>query len=428
MSALAERNQIAEPRSVDAGVCAAWTIETVGIEVIEADWRALEASGVATPYQRYDWVRAYVSHAISSDHASAHILRVRARNGQTVAILPFALRRAGGLRTVSFIGGKHANFHMGVFSPAFAASLDSAGARQLLNDASVAMGGVDAFILHNQPHEWEGHPNALALLDAQPSPSQAYKLPLLPDCEATLQNSMSSHARKKHKNKRARFAELGPSRVIIAETADVRARILDAFHRQKTARFAQMGVADPFDNAGIRAFLAQASDPSEHDPSSGPEPSPRAQPSLRLGALELNGELVATYVGAVHQTRFSGMATSFEPDPAVMKVSPGEILLVEMIKAECKRGMTVFDLGVGEARYKTTICNQTEELADSFVAISAKGRLAASIMRLAQKAKGAIKQSPFAFSLVKRVRAMVGTRSSRNEMDAIALRKDGRSE
>ncbi len=400
MSALAERNPIVEPRGLSSGATAAWTIDTVAIDQIEADWRALEANGVATPYQRYDWVRAYVSHAIMADGADARILKVRARNGQTVAILPFALRRAGGLKTVSFIGGKHANFHMGVFAPAFAASLDMAGARQLLNDASAALGGVDAFILHNQPHAWEGHANALALLDPQPSPSQAYKLSLMADCEATLQSSMSSHARKKHKNKRARFAELGTSRLIIAETAHERVRILEAFCRQKAARFAQMGVPDPFADAGVRAFMAQASKPSAA------EPSPRTEPSLRLAALELNGKLVATYVGAVHQTRFSGMATSFEPDPAIMKVSPGEILLVEMIRAECKRGMTVFDLGVGEARYKTTICNQTEELADSFVAISAKGRLAASLLRLAQKAKGAIKQSPLVFSLVKRVRAM----------------------
>ena len=394
MSALAERNQAAGPCSAGTGASAAWSIDTVAIDQIEADWRALEAGGVATPYQRHDWVRAYVAHAVGAGDTDTRILKVRARDGQTVAILPFALRRAGGLKTVSFIGGKHANFHMGVFAPDFAALLDSEGARQLLNDASAAMGGIDAFILHNQPQAWEGHANALALLDPQPSPSQAYKLALQADCEATLQNSMSSHARKKHKNKRARFAELGPSRLIIAETADERARILDAFCRQKAARFTQMGVPDPFADTGVRAFLAQASTPSG------------SAAALRLGALELNGELVATYVGAVHQTRFSGMATSFEPDPAIMKVSPGEILLIEMIKSECKRGMTVFDLGVGEARYKTTICNQTEELVDSFVAISAKGRLAASVLRLTQKAKGAIKQSPLVFSLVKRVRAM----------------------
>ncbi len=404
MSALAERNPIARPHTLrqETGTSPAWTVEAVSLSEIVSDWRALEAHGVVTPYQRFDWVSAYAAHAMKEDHAEARILMVRSRDGRAAAILPFALRHMAGLKTVSFIGGKHANFHMGVFDPAFAASLDSAGARRLLADAAAAMGGVDAFILQNQPFVWDGHRNPLALLDAQPSPSHAYKLPLSGDCEASLQSSMSSHARKKHKNKRARFAELGPSRLIVAETADERMRILDAFRRQKAARFALMGLPDPFASDGVRTFLAQAAEP--------PQGGPEVKPALILAALELNDAIIATYVGAVHRRRFSGMATSFEADPAVMKISPGEILLVDLIRSECRRGTTVFDLGVGEARYKTTICNQTEELADGFIAISGRGRLAASVLRLAQKAKGAIKHSPLALSLARRLRALIDVR------------------
>jgi hypothetical protein len=43
------------------------------------------------------------------------------------------------------------------------------------------------------------------------------------------------------------------------------------------------------------------------------------------------------------------MGTSFDADPAVAKVSPGEILMLELIRHECAAGSRVFDLGVGEA-------------------------------------------------------------------------------
>jgi CelD/BcsL family acetyltransferase involved in cellulose biosynthesis len=51
------------------------------------------------------------------------------------------------------------------------------------------------------------------------------------------------------------------------------------------------------------------------------------------------------------------MATSFDMASEIAKTSPGEILLVDLIKLKCHAGITVFDLGVGEARYKTTICD-----------------------------------------------------------------------
>lgn len=394
MSAIAEREAGPGLRHQAREAAVAWNVERVSLEAAEPHWRALEAKGTLTPYQCFDWVSAYSRNAIQLDRAEAAVIAVTSPTGKPLAILPLGVRAARGLRTVSFIGGKHANFHMGVFDRDFMASLDADSARRLLEQAALAIGGVDAFILHYQPLVWDGIANPLALLDAQSSPSQAYKLPLLDDCEATLQNSMSSHARKKHKNKRARFAELGPSRMFVAETTNEKERVLEAFLRQKTMRFAEMGVPDVFAEPGLKRFLRVASGLDG------------GREALCLAALELNGVLVATYVGARAQGRFTGMATSFEPDPAIMKVSPGEILLVELIRHECRNGMKVFDLGVGEARYKSTICNQTEDLVDSFVAISARGRLAAQVSRLSQKAKGAIKKSPLLYGMMMRIGRM----------------------
>lgn len=390
MSAIVERNQIAEVPALAGEASLNWRAELVTLDEVRDAWLALEANGLSTPYQRFDWVKAYAQHALAADGVALKIVRVRSTGGRALAMLPLAIRRRNGLTTASFVGGKHANFHMGVYDPVFAARLDEPAARQMLRDAAMAMGGVDAFILHCQPVGWNGITNPLARINAQASPSQAYRLPLLSDCEATLANSMSSHARKKHRNKRARFAELGRSRLVVAGTAAEQAQILDAFFRQKAVRLAQMNIADPFSDPSIRRFLTQAA----------------ANGAVELAALELNDRLVATYIGAVHQGRFSGMATSFEPDPAIMKLSPGEILLIELIRVQCRKGLKLLDLGVGEARYKATICNQTEELVDSFVAITPKGHLAASASRQLQSIKRAIKASPLASGLVARLRKL----------------------
>jgi CelD/BcsL family acetyltransferase involved in cellulose biosynthesis len=368
-----------------------WTVTPVSLAAAETRWRQLETHGLATPYQRFDWLKPYADHAASADGRPC-IIEVSAPQGRALAFLPLVLSRAGMVTVARFMGGKHANFHMPVLDRAFAEGLDEAGVRALLAGVAAAAGGVDAFLLQNQPKIWEGQPNPFVRVAAQDSPSQAYRLKMLGDCEATLNASMSSHARKKHKNKRARFSELGPSRMFIATTQAERERVLETFFRQKGLRFAEMGIADPFADAGVRRFLHAAGTP-------GPDGS-----ALRIAALELNGELVATYIGAVHHHRFSGMATSFEPDPAIMKVSPGEVLLIDLIRHECRAGTKVFDLGVGEARYKTTICNETEELSDSFIGVTARGKAAAALSRAAGRAKAAVKRSPLALSLLRRLR------------------------
>ncbi|MFY8154142.1 MAG: GNAT family N-acetyltransferase, partial [Hyphomicrobiales bacterium] len=115
------------------------------------------------------------------------------------------------------------------------------------------------------------------------------------------------------------------------------------------------------------------------------------------------GQSVATYVGAVQAGRFSGMATSFAMDSEVAKTSPGEILLVDLIRLKSREGITVFDLGVGEARYKTTICDERDDLVDSFLPLTARGHAFALFSRAKREAKRRIKASPVALKLAHRV-------------------------
>ena len=61
-----------------------------------------------------------------------------------------------------------------------------------------------------------------------------------------------------------------------------------------------------------------------------------------------------------------------------------------------------FDLGVGEARYKTTICDERDELVDTFVSVTAKGRLFAGVARARRSAKRWIKTQPRLLKLAHR--------------------------
>lgn len=411
MSALAERPAslpLAESRSL-AGASRPWRSIAIASDLaaIEAEWHALEARALVTPYQAFGWVSAFTAtvgaaHGMEFRHA---VLRDAA--GVAQAILPLVITRRGGIRFAEFVGGKHANYHMGLYAPDFAASLDEELARTMLTEIGAAIGGLDALVFVNQPTDWQGVPNPTALLAAGPSPSGAYKLALEQnDCDGTLKRSMSSHARKKLKNKRNRFAGFGASVLVRAENVAEIERVIDAFLTQKAARFAAMGIPDPFADPAVRDFLQRGAVPNAGQP-----------PALELYSLDVDGRSVATYVGAVQAQRFSGMATSFDMDSEIAKTSPGEILLVDLIKLKCHAGITVFDLGVGEARYKTTICDARDELVDTVLPLTAKGRAFALFSRAKRVAKRQIKSSPLALKLAQRASGWLNRRGQRTDSD-----------
>jgi len=371
---------------------------TADLAKLEAEWRAFEARAAVTPYQSFGWIAAFAAGVGAAEGMQFRFATVRDGAGDLVALLPLVITRRLGVRFAEFIGGKHANYHMGLFDPAFAATLDAAAVRALMAEIGAGIGGIDAFLFVNQPPDWNGVVNPLVHLAAGPSPSRAYRLALEPgDCEGTLRRSMSSHARKKLKNKRNRFAEFGESRLIRAAGAAEVDWMLDAFMSQKAARFAAMGLPDPFRARGVRAFLRRG---ALADPA----------PAIELFALEVAGRPVSIYVGAVQGSRFSGMATSFDSSGPMARTSPGEIMLVDLIKLKCREGYAVFDLGVGEARYKTTICDGHDDLVDGFLALNARGHAFAAYSQLKRAVKARIKRSPAALMLAHRASGWLGRR------------------
>lgn len=370
------------------------------LAALEADWRALEADALVTPYQAYDWVRPFVTTIGRAEEMDFRFVRIEDSQGALLALFPLVVARRLSTRFAEFIGGKHANYHMALYRPDFAEALDATAAQQLLREIGAAIGGIDALFLINQPTAWRGIANPPARLAAGQSPSRAYKLALEPgDCDGTLRRSMSKHARKKMTTKRNRFAEFGPSELVQAHSDAEIERVLDAFLAQKAARFAQLGLPDPFATPAIRAFLRD-----------GALAQAGRSPAIELYSLDLSGRSVATYVGAVQGKRFSGMATSFDLGSEAARTSPGEILLIELIKRKCRAGVTMFDLGVGEARYKTTICDDSDELVDTFVPLTAKGRAYAGYSQAKRALKRRIKASPLALKTAQRVLGLLRRR------------------
>ena len=90
-------------------------------------------------------------------------------------------------------------------------------------------------------------------------------------------------------------------------------------------------------------------------------------------------------------------------DPGVSS-SPGDLLIVEVVRDAIERGLAAFDLGVGETRYKNGCCETTEALFDSALSVSVAGRVVAAAFLAGRRVKQRIKQSPRLFRLALRAR------------------------
>lgn len=356
-------------------------------------WRALEhANGVATPYQRYDFLNLWQRHIGAPAGVEPFIVVGFNAADVPLFLWPLGCRRRFGLRAIEFLGGKHANFNMGLWRRDVAPRIGTAELRAVL--AQLA-GRADLMVLVNQPLTWSGSTNPLAALEHQRSANFGFSGALATDFETLLRARTSSATRKKMRKKERTLAGYGAVRFEHAtEPCEIR-RVLDAFFKQKSARMRRRGVTDVFASPDIRRFIEAAAT----------EKSAGNTPPIEIYALMVDDIIVATMGGTVGGGRFCGMFNSISPDRFEAE-SPGEQLLVHLVRHCCERGLTSFDLGIGDLHYKGLFCPDVEPLFDSFLPLSFAGHAMARAYRLAAGSKRSIKRHPVLWSLVGSLRRL----------------------
>ena len=368
------------------------SVEGIGdIGLARAPWAEIEGRGVASPYQSFAFASEWSRTVGVASGLRPFIVVARDASGAVSALLPLARGRRGPLRFATFLGDRLANYHMGIFREGDVWTPDQI--RALLRAAAkAARPAIDAYLFVNQPLHWRGVENPLGGLTRAPSPSFAYASALPASFEAWFEARFSNATRKKLRKKARRLEALGPlvhSRAVGAE--DTR-RVFDAMLAQKRARMRALGLPNAFDAEPVVAFLRNL---AQGDP-----------PPLELHCLRAGTQIIATFAGLADARRLSGLSITHDMDPSAAASSPGELLIIEVARDAIARGLAAFDLGVGEARYKSECCETTDVLFDGALAVSAIGRLGALAFFTARRIQGWIKRSPALYRLALRARAL----------------------
>ena len=107
--------------------------------------------------------------------------------------------------------------------------------------------------------------------------------------------------------------------------------------------------------------------------------------------------------GVADGHRFSMMFNTYTMSGNA-KFSPGLILMRDIIDHYAASGYRALDLGIGSDDYKRLFCKNDEPIFDSFIPLTARGRMAASAMSALNRAKRMVKQSPALLEMAQKLR------------------------
>ena len=362
------------------------------MKAAEAIWRSLEApEHLSTPYQRFDLQSAWQSHVGEREGVQPLIVVAWDTAGAPLLLLPLGLRHDNGMAVAGYLGGKHFTFNMPLWRRDFAATAGRADMDALLSGIRQHDARIDVLALARQPQHWLGIANPLALLPSQASTNECPVLKMVPG--AAPNDRLGSSMRKRLKTKERKYDGLPGYRYIQAQSEAEIARVLDAFFAIKPLRMAEQNLPNVFAEPGVEAFIREACTA----PCAGGH-------AIDLHALVCDEEVIAMFAGVTDAGRFSMMFNTYTMSEN-SKYSPGLILMRTIIDAHAERGVTSLDLGIGGDDYKRMFCKDDELIFDSFLPLTARGRLGAIGLASFAHAKRIVKQSPALMQMAQRLRS-----------------------
>ncbi len=358
----------------------------------ETLWRGLEdARQFTTPYQRFDFLSAWQRQVGAREGHRPFIVIAYDAERRPLLLLPLTLNHEHGVRTVSFMGGKHATFNMALWDREFATEASVVDLEALIA-AIRQRSEADVLALGQQPLTWRGLPNPMALLPHQASANDCPLMTIVAEEPPTAR--ISSAFRRRLKGKERKLQALPGYRSHVAATdADIK-RLLDWFFAVKPKRMAEQKLPNVFADPGVEKFVRDACMAQLAD----------GRRAIDIHALECDDEVIAIFAGVNDGHRFSMMFNTYTMS-ASSKYSPGLILMRDIVDHYAGRGYRALDLGIGSDEYKRLFCKDDEPIFDSFIPLSLRGKLAAAAMSGVNRAKHLVKHNPALFELAQRLRS-----------------------
>jgi CelD/BcsL family acetyltransferase involved in cellulose biosynthesis len=306
-------------------------------------------------FQTREFIAAWLESFGTSPRLTPWFVTVSDAQGKPLMRLPLCIERRRGLGLLRFIDHGNADYNAPILYDD-AAELSPARMRALLEAICRLAPHVDMVILEKVPATIGSLRNPLCALARASDGAAAHGNDLRkpwPVIEKTFGETRNI-------NRKARaLARLAETRFVVAETPEMRERLIGDLIVLKHRRFEQMKVRGFAENPEGVAFLKSASSNFERTGNG------------MLVALMVGDTAAAVQWGLVHGDTFYGLVTSFAPEWA--GYSAGRILAHRLLRHLYDRGIHYFDQGYGDEPYKLQSSDTTVPLFREAIAVTPAG-------------------------------------------------------
>jgi len=368
------------------------TMATDDIEAVEAIWRRLQAGGIESPGQNFDFVRHWVEDRGIKRRDQCYVVGMI--DHEPVALLPLHRKRVNGIAVFTWFPGAHVGCYAPVSNYARLAAV-GAPARQALWKAMFGcLAGADLVYLRSIPIEVGGHDGLFDELGMTLAVETLYRSQYSSweECDR-LQRSKS---RRKHDRQQGdRLAAMGAIGFDEIRNGGDTNPAIETMFRQRSARFKAMGIRDTFVLDRLIGFYQEMAGAD-----SGVD--------VRLHVLRLDGEIVAVRYNIVHNDRMFCLISSMSADPAIQNGSPGKQCLLRVMQTVFDDGIRIFDMGSGFTDEKRHWCNVQMKLRQHYIGLTPRGARIVRGHQTFQKARAAIKSNSQLKAAVRGLRQVFG--------------------
>ncbi len=373
----------------------------IDLSTIESEWRRFEQVADCTAFQTFGWLATW-QRFVGQREGVVPVIAVGAfADGETAFILPLAVETQRAARRLCWLGQELADYNAPLIARDFAQRVTPERFVETWQELRARM-QRDPLLRHDwielekMPQTIGDQINPFTYLGVTLNASGAYVTHLGSEWQKFYHDKRSSATRRRDRAKRRHMSEFGEVRFVTAEDRDDARRTVETLMEQKARSFARKGISDMFARPGCREFFLDLAS------------NPQTRHLVHVSRIEVGTEWAAANLGIIFGDCYYHVLASFG-DGEAAHYGPGALHLRELLAFSIGQGLRRFDFTIGDEPYKLEWSDAHVTLWDYSTAATWRGAPANALSIPRRQLKRFIKQTPFVWRSVCRVRAAVGS-------------------
>jgi len=330
------------------------------LEDVEELWRNLEVKADLHVYQTYDWIADWYELIGRPKGTKPCLIVLNDERQQPLMLLPLAVEQRGLCRRLVWMGAEFVDYHAPILMPDADARLSTVDFHAIWQVIAAKLVDVDYADFQRQPDLIGHQTNPMLGGQITPCSHGAHHTDLVGEWSSYYASKRGKRTRHNDRRKRRKLESEGKLSFLVAADNDDIDRLLSVLITQKQAYAKALDERCLVTQPGYRPFLQRLAERGVKDG------------SILLCGLDLDGEILAAQWGAVYKKRLYSIVSSYS-QAKHGKLSPGDMLLHDMMRWCYDNGVEVFDFTYGDEAYKEPWCEHRVTLYRTAIPLTARG-------------------------------------------------------